>query len=260
MQTDAVSELIVDVAARLILPRYRRLRPDEIDLKGPGDLVTVADREAEAELSAAFSARHPGALIVGEEATHARPGLVAGLPDAEHAWVIDPVDGTNNFARGGPDFGVMVAELRSGEVVRSWIWQPVHRRLFVSERGSGVTCNGVPLERLRPPGDPIRGNVPRRLRRDAVPGFDLRPSARSCAIDYPFLLLGVIDVLAYRHHRPWDHAAGALMVTELGGFSAAHPGIPWRPGVQGPVLMSASSPELWRRADAALVAGRALDG
>ncbi len=260
MQTDAVTELIRDVAARLILPRFRHLSPDQIVAKAPGDLVTVADREAEAELAGVLSARHPGALVVGEEATFAEQALVAGVPHAEEAWLIDPLDGTGNFARGRADFGVMVAEVRRGEVVRGWIWQPVHGRLLVAERGAGVEFNGAALPRLTDPTGPVRGAVPRQLRREPVPGFDLRASSRSCAVDYPGLLLGELDLLAFGHAQPWDHAAGTLMVTELGGMAAAHPGVPWRPGVEGPVLLSASSAELWRYADAALVTERVLAG
>nr|NLI50124.1 inositol monophosphatase [Propionibacterium sp.] len=260
MRTDAVTDLIRDVAARLILPRFGHLRPDQVVAKAPGDLVTVADREAELELARVLAAHHPGALIVGEEAAFADPRLVADVPDAEQAWLIDPLDGTANFAGGRPDFGVMVAEVRNGEVVRGWIWQPVHRRLLVAEHGAGVECDGVSLPRLPDPQDPIRGAVPRRLRREPVPGFDLRSSSHSCAVDYPALLLGDLDLVAFRHTQAWDHAAGVLMVTELGGFAAAHPGIPWRPGVRGPVLLSASSAELWRHADAALVTERVLAG
>ncbi len=260
MQTDAVTALIRDVASRLILPRFRHLTPDQVVAKAPGDLVTIADREAELELAAVLAAAHPGALVVGEEATFADPHLVTEVPDAEHAWVIDPVDGTANFARGCADFGVMVAETRHGAVVRGWIWQPVHDRMFVAEHGAGVELNGASLPPLPGPPDPVRGGVPRRLRRDPVPGFDLRPSSRSCAIDYPRLLVGDLDLVAFRHGLAWDHAPAALMVAELGGFVAVHPGTPWRPGVRGPVLMSASSEELWRRADAALVTERVLAG
>jgi len=260
MQTDAVTALIRDVASRVILPRFRRLRPDQVVAKAPGDLVTVADREAELELAGVLAATHPGALVVGEEATFADPRLVTEVPDAEHAWVIDPVDGTANFAQGVADFGVMVAETRRGEVVRGWIWQPMHGRMFVAERGAGVELNGELLASLPEPHEPVRGSVPRRLRRDPVAGFDLRPSSRSCAVDYPRLLLGDLDLVAFRHGLAWDHAPGVLMVTELGGFAAVHPGTPWRPGVRGPVLMSASSEELWWRADAALVTERVLGG
>ena len=133
METADVSALLVDVAARVVLPRWRRLASHEIFDKGHGDLVTVADREAERELGAALAAATPGALIVGEEAVAEGVTNLADLAGAGHAWLIDPVDGTGNFAHGSPDFAVMVAEVVGGATERAWIWQPVHERLYVAE-------------------------------------------------------------------------------------------------------------------------------
>lgn len=250
IDTAAVTEAIVEVCAETILPRFRRLDADEVRAKArPGDLVTIADAEAEAALTAFLAAGDPGALIVGEEATFARPELLRGLPDAERAWVVDPVDGTVNFAHGDARFGVMVAELRWGEVVRGWIWQPINARMFVAEKGAGVTMDGRPLQRLREPGRVVRGATLRRLRRQEVPGYALRHTVGSCAIDYPRLALGELDLLAYGHDKAWDHAAGTLMVTELGGRAAVADGRDWRPGVHGGVLLSAASPGLWERAE-----------
>lgn len=259
MDTRHVSELIRDVAGRLILPRFRHLQPGEIQAKHPGDLVTVADRETEAELTRVLQADDRLALVVGEEASFANPDLVTGVQEAEHAWVIDPLDGTNNFARGDAGFGVIVAELRQGETVRAWIWHPVRGRMFVAERGSGVECNEAMLAPIPTPRQPYRALVPRSLRREPAEAFDLHRTAGSCAIDYPRLLVGEVALLGFRHCRPWDHLAGVLMVNELGGHAAVHPGTPYRAGVQGPVLLVAASRELWHQADRTLVAGRVAE-
>ena len=159
MHTDDVSALILEVAARLILPRFRTLDRGEIHLKGPGDLVTVADREAEAALTDALRAAEPGVLVVGEEASFDDPSLESRVGGAERAWVVDPVDGTRNFAHGSPDFGVMLAEVERGWPVRSWIWQPVHQHLYVAERGGGVRLDGRPLPPLTGRARPYRVEV-----------------------------------------------------------------------------------------------------
>ena len=235
MRTDDVSDLIRDVCARTILPRFRALARHEVEQKRPGDLVTVADREAEAELTEAFRAATPHALVVGEEASFLDPRLAEGLPTAEHAWVIDPVDGTRNFAAGSTDFGVMVAEVRGGVATRGWIWQPLHEALYVAERGAGGVCNGVPLSPLDPTPTPWRVAVWPRLARERAEGLLLRPTRGSCAIDYPALARGELDGLAYRSIHPWDHLAGTLLVTELGG-AARVDGRPYAPGVTGAML------------------------
>lgn len=247
MQTDEVSNLLAEVAEQFILPRFGTLESDQVEEKRPGDLVTVADREAEVEIAARLKAQDPSALVVGEEGVFGDPSCLEALPSAAHAWVIDPVDGTRNFARGSSDFAVMLAELRSGETVRSWIWQPVHQLLFVAERGAGVTRNGEPMPAVAP--SPRR--VPLGATYIPVPGEDQAEvrvvrSWGSCGIDYPKLIAGEVDFLSYRSMFPWDHLPGGLMLAEMGGRMATESGREYRAGVIGRRLLSTVDPALWQ--------------
>ncbi len=221
METDAITSLVQEVAAEVVTPRFRALGSGEVWEKGPGDLVTQADAEAEVLLTRALGAAYPDALILGEEAYSADDGLADAYTRAEHAFTIDPVDGTKNFVNGSPDHAVMVGERRSGVVVRAWIWHPQHRRMFVAERGAGAFADGVRLTTTPPSGPPDtwRGRTSRRgwVGR-ALP--TMRPfelSWVSCGIDYPMLVQGAADYLVYRDTKPWDHAPGSLIVTEAGG-------------------------------------------
>ncbi len=198
--TEEVLAMVQDVVARLVTPRFGRLGDGEVTSKRrPGDLVTVADREAEVELTRLLRARQPGVLVVGEEAVHADPSLVRALPHAAHAFTLDPVDGTRRFVAGSPDHATMLAELRRGEVVRSWIWQPQHGRAYVAERGAGAWRDGHRLS-----------NGPRR------PGLP-RPTGTCCGVDYPRLASGEADLAAYLKQKPWDHLPGGLLLAEAGG-------------------------------------------
>ncbi len=245
MQTEWVAQQLRDVAERVILPRFGALAEGEIEEKKPGDLVTVADREAEAELVRILSAADPGALVVGEEGVFCEPSRLEALPTAERAWVIDPVDGTKNFSRGSSDFAVMLAEVRRGETVRGWIWQPLHGRMYIAERGAGVTCNDeavrrAPVDRPVPLGAsyvPLRGEDAARV--------TVRRSWGSCGIDYPKLIDGQVDFLTYRSMFPWDHLPGGLMVAEFGGRVANEDGIEYRAGVIGRRLIAVMRPEIW---------------
>lgn len=225
--------LMQDVAARVITPRFRSLSSAEIHEKQPGDLVTVADRESEAEITAALRSAYPDALVVGEEATFADPSLLRVLPVAEHAFVVDPVDGTRNFVNGSPDHAVMVGELVRGEGVRGWIWQPEHQRAYVAEQGSGVTCNDERLSALPRSERPVVEASSRGLR-----GMDpelvgaVGATRFCCGVDYPRLLTGEIDALVYGPRpKPWDHVPGALMVRELGGEARMSDGGHWSPAI-----------------------------
>lgn len=249
MHTDEVSNLIRDVADRVILPRWRALDAADIHQKRPGDLVTIADREAERELADALRAAHPGVLIVGEEAAFHDPTLVAALAGADHAFVIDPVDGTRNFAGGSPHFGVMLAELRAGRTVRAWIWQPAHQTMFVAEQGSGAWHDGVRIT-MAPRPAPYRVAIYGSLRRPEIPQV-VRTTHRlgACAIDYARVLTGGLDAVAYKSLHPWDHLPGALLLTEAGGFVGIR-GRAYGPGVGGGVLFAAASRPIYDLADA----------
>ena len=163
MDTDAVLSLIQEVAAQVITPRFRALADGQVMEKKPGDLVTVADREAEVLITRALSAAHPDAVVLGEEASHADHALQQRYSAADHSFTVDPIDGTKNFVHGSPDHAVMVSELRSRQVVRSWIWQPQHGRAYIAERGAGAYRDGERLTRTAPV-DPqaLRGVTSRR--------------------------------------------------------------------------------------------------
>ncbi len=218
MDTDAITALLKDVADEVVTPRFRSLAAGEVHEKNPGDLVTVADHEAEVLITLALQAAYPSAVVLGEEATAADPALLDRFAAADHAFTVDPVDGTKNFVNGSPDHAVMASELRSGVVVRSWIWQPQHERAYVAERGAGAFCNGTRLH-VPPPSDPMRGRTSRRSwvgrTLPALPALTL--TWASCGIDFPHLVEGDVDYLLYAGTKPWDHAPGGLLVTEAGG-------------------------------------------
>ena len=245
MQTEWVAQQLQDVAERVILPRFGALAEGEIEEKKPGDLVTVADREAELELVRILSAADPESLVVGEEGVFCEPARLEALPTAERAWVIDPVDGTKNFSRGSPDFAVMLAEVRSGVTVRGWIWQPIHGRMYIAERGAGVTCNGQPVLRARVDRAVPLGATYVPLRGEDADRVQVRRSWGSCGIDYPSLIAGEVDFLTYRSMFPWDHLPGGLMVAEFGGRIASEDGVDYRPGVIGRRLIAVIEPAIW---------------
>lgn len=223
MGTEEVLTLIQDVAAEVITPRFRALARHEVIEKNPGDLVTVADREAEVLLTLALTTAHPDAVVLGEEAYAADPTLLERFVAAEHAFTVDPVDGTKNFVNGSPDHAVMVSETRGGEPARSWIWQPEHEVAWVAEHGAGVWRNGVRVHRT-PVDQPeaAKGATSIWKLRGTALG-DLPPMRLSwvcCGVDYPRLLEGDCDYLIYSRSNAWDHVPGALMVREAGGVIA----------------------------------------
>ncbi|WP_298194142.1 inositol monophosphatase family protein [Novosphingobium sp.] len=249
-----IAALLRRVAAEAILPRYQTLAAHEVIAKAVNDMVTIADTEAEVLLAEGLAGILPEAAIVGEEAVHADPTLSARL-DSGLCWIIDPVDGTNNFAAGKPPFGIILALSDGGETQSGWIYDPLQDRLCIAHKGKGAFVNG---ERVmaRPTGEtpPIaaistvfldpaaRAAVQQRI----APFYTLVDIPRCAAEQYPRLALGVNDISVFERTLPWDHAAGVLFVNEAGGMAARPDGSAYRTDQHGQKgLFAASSPALF---------------
>lgn len=251
MDTDEILTLLQDAAAEAITPRFRALTDEQVIEKAPGDLVTVADREAEVLIASRLGRTYPDALILGEEATAKDTSLLTAFAGAEHSFTIDPVDGTSNFVHGSPDFSVMVGELRQGEPVRGWMWEPENGVAYVAEVGGGVYRNGVRLGARPRSEDPaslrgassteIQGMAPGPLARVREPRW-------SAGLDYGEVCTGEVDYVLFRYDWPWDHVPGALMVAELGGHTGWLDGTAYDPRLRHGWLLTAASQAIFTTA------------
>lgn len=247
MRTSEVADLIVEAATKIVLPRFRSLGADEVMEKKPGDLVTIADQEAEAYITDRLLAAYPDSVVLGEEAAVADPELHARFMAAEHGWAMDPIDGTKNFVEGRPEFAVMLAETRDGLVSRSWIWQPVTELMFISERGGGATRNGTKMVAA-----PVQAGLPRGVADHRWVGTTIGGRAQPvtvqamcCGVDYPLLVEGTHEFIMYRGQYEWDHLPGLGILTEMGAVLRTFEGDDYGPGVRGGYLIAARTPELW---------------
>lgn len=259
---DRIADLVRDVAETELLTRFRALGAGDIEEKEPGDLVTVADRAAEVRLIAGLGDLVPGALVVGEEAAHADPALLDRVAEEGPVFVVDPVDGTANFAAGRPEFAVMVAQLRRGEAVAAWIYDPIGQNLLMAEAGAGTRLNGGPVRIPPPPAlAEARGvartrfmEEDRRRRLEEARGrFVDTPSTLCAGHDYLRLLQGTVHFLLYWRTLPWDHAPGSLLVREAGGISARPDGGAFVCDRATRGILSAAAAGLWHQARGALL-------
>ena len=236
---DRVSDLIRLATTEVIVPRFRQLGSDDVEEKSPGEVVTIADREAEAIISRGLRELLPGVPVIGEEAVAADPALLDALMTEPLVWLVDPLDGTSNFARGEDHWATMVALVRGGETVAAWIWRQADEGLWVAEQGSGAWRNGTRVRVSPGPDDvaALRGAVLARFltleeRTRMVPAFalfgDVTEGFSCSGFEYPAIVTGEEDFALFQRLLPWDHAPGCLVLTEAGGVAAHPDGTPFR--------------------------------
>ena len=263
-----VGEILAVAAQTEIMPRFRKLAPAQIRRKSSAfDLVTEADEAAEAVIETALIAAFPGAIVIGEESTHKAPALLETIADAELAFIVDPVDGTKNFASHLPLFGVMAAVTVKGEIVAGVIYDPVCRDWAYAVRGGGAWTEGAdgtrrPLRVADPVPvaemegfiatnflpEPLRTTVNGNLSRLATTN-----SLRCAAHEYRTAAAGHCHLLFYNRLMPWDHAAGWLLHREAGGYSAHFDGTPYHPTHFSGGLIYTPDEATWHLARAALL-------
>ncbi|MGX6602936.1 inositol monophosphatase family protein [Micromonosporaceae bacterium Da 78-11] len=253
---DQVGELIREVAATIVLPRFRHLAAHEVLEKSPGDLVTIADQESERALTEGLTALLPGSVVVGEEGVAADPSVLDRVGDRGAVWIVDPVDGTNNFAAGKTPFAIMVALVRDGEPAASWILDVVGDHLVVAEAGSGAYRDGVRVKtRTDDPGvADLRGVVARHylppgLRETATANavaFGEVTDGHHCAgYEYPAVALDEQQFTMFWRILPWDHVPGSLIVREAGGTVLHLDGTAYRPTDSERGLLVAANDDIW---------------
>ncbi|MFP4004520.1 MAG: inositol monophosphatase family protein [Alphaproteobacteria bacterium] len=247
--------LIETIAKEEVVSRFRALKDHEIRDKGPGDLVTEADLAVESRLGEALPRLLPGSRIVGEEGVHQQPGLIDLLEGEDPVWLIDPVDGTSNFAAGREPFCVMVALTHRQQTLAAWIYAPLRAEMTEAMRGGGASCNGEPVAVAAPcPVGEMHGAVhlrylPASVRRRVEPGLSRFASNTElyCAGEtYLRLAHGGLDHALFWRAKPWDHAPGELIVREAGGHTAFLDGAayaPLPPGRTG--LIGVAARENW---------------
>jgi myo-inositol-1(or 4)-monophosphatase len=207
-------------AGALVANYHQRRIPFET--KGEFDLVTEADRASEKVIVERLRSHFPAHAIVAEEGGgHESP--------SEYRWFVDPVDGTTNFAHGFPMFCISIGLERAGELIAGVVYDPIHGELFTAERGAGAFLNHhrMHVSTVARIGDSLASTgFPSRKRHHninihfyyqlAMASHGVRRTG-SAALDLAFVAAGRLDFFWEFGLKPWDMAAGALLVQEAGG-------------------------------------------
>lgn len=253
---DHVLEIIRDAAETHILPLWQNLEHHQVMDKGGGDLVTAADRACEHFLTDRLGKLLERSLVVGEEAVAADASTLDALQSDRPVWVIDPLDGTRNFAHHREPFAVMVCLLVRGETIASWIYDPLSQSLLSAERGAGTMLDGarITIESAPRPAADMRGAVMTSYLPGSLRGYveDRREAFADwtgfgcAAYEYRRLVTGEVDFLLYYRTLVWDHAPGVLVVEEAGGVSRRYGGESYVPTDSLNGLICANGEDNWK--------------
>lgn len=213
-------------AARHLVRDFGEVEALQVSVKGPGDFVSAADRRAEEILQRELQRARPGFAFLLEES-----GAVAGSND-DMRWIIDPLDGTTNFLHGIPHFALSIGLERKGELVAGVVYDPVKDELFTAEKGAGAYLND---RRLRVSG---RAELARAMIATGIPVLDwagrdmgyTRQLDRvagavagirrmgTASLDFAYVAAGRFEGFWEYGLKPWDMAAGIVLVREAGGL------------------------------------------
>lgn len=218
--------------------REGQRHPFAIDMKGSRDLVTSVDIASEKLILGRIRERYPDDRIVAEESAPVAPG--EGTGTCSRAWIVDPLDGTNNFAHGYPFYCVAIAVEEDGELVTGVVYDPLRDEMFVGERGAGATLNGERIrvsdashldESIVATGFPYdrseagENNICN-LNRFILSVRGIR-RAGSAELDLAYVACGRLDGFWELGLKIWDVAAGGLLVLEAGGAVSLLDGSDW---------------------------------
>ncbi len=229
-----------NVASSEVLPRFRNLSPGQIMEKQFGELVTIADENAESALIDGLRALLPGSNVIGEESAARCPSILDTFDGHAPLWIVDPIDGTQNFTDGKTCFAMIIAFIQRGRTLAGWILEPYKDQLVWAVEGEGAWEDGLAL-RISPKNNirEFRGSLNKRLRerlqkmREAhaidIPAEMIRYAC--VGAEYADLARGKLQFARYMGNlKPWDHAAGILIHKEAGGVSGyADTGEPYLP-------------------------------
>jgi fructose-1,6-bisphosphatase/inositol monophosphatase family enzyme len=261
-QTKALITAVRDAARAEIVPRFRSLPPSDIHSKSaPDDLVTAADTGMETRLTKALAEIYPDALVLGEEATAEDVTVMERVRQPGQCIIIDPVDGTWNFAQGVTTFGTIIAVTHDGDTVLGMLYDPMMDDWMIAGKDAGAwyVRPGAEPTRLRtsqpaPIGD-LTGigslALYPRVRQVAVaqrfPDFRRVLGLRCACHEYRLLAAGSVSFMMNGALKPWDHAAGALVVKEAGGVARLLDGSDYMPTMQNGLMLAASDEDTWGR-------------
>ena len=211
------------IGGEILKKEFRKLKDNQIDVKGKGDYVTDLDYKSEGEIISYIKKKYPDHTIIAEETANKKI-------KAEYQWIIDPLDGTTNYIQGIPVYAVSIGMAVKGNITVGVVYSPETEEMFWAEKGKGAYLNNHPIQVSKKnimddviiaTGFPFKIKENLDLYLNQFKKLFLQSSGirrmGSAAVDLAYTACGIIDGFWEMKLNPWDVAAGSLLIQEAGG-------------------------------------------
>jgi len=223
-ELEKLQQIVISAAREELLPRFTKVsRSDKAD----GSFITEADLAAQQRIVSELERHWPETACLGEEMSEAEQNSLI-TDQSQPLWILDPLDGTSNFAAGLPFFSTSLALLYQGEIVLGLVYDPSRDECFSARKGNGAWLNGQALGQHRPQGPLKKGTalvdfkrLPTELATQLVTEmpYSSQRSHGSVALDWCWMAAGRCHVYLHGKQKLWDYAAGYLIFKEIGGHA-----------------------------------------
>ena len=227
IKNDQIRNILYTISNEVILPKFKKLRDNDIKFKQNGSLVTSVDIEVEDRLNKDLLKLIPNSLFVGEESYTENNKITRKYQENNFCWTVDPIDGTRNFAKGKEKFAIMIALTFKEKIIQSWIYRPLTEELAYARLGDGAFINDMKIINKNDCSmkDAVGSistkywnkNISKKIN-NIKSQFTNINSYGCIGLEYVDTIKGLRNFIILSKLLPWDHLPGILLIKESGGY------------------------------------------
>jgi len=226
INNDEIKSILYDISKSIILPKFQKLKNEDIKIKNNTDLVTSVDIEVEKKLKKILLSLLPNSLFVGEESFFEDPNIIQFYKQNNFVWTVDPIDGTSNFVKGKDKFAIMIGLTFKQKILQSWIYKPISDEFCYSKLSEGSFINDSKIYFSKDSNAKKSiGSISSKYWENGYydkiikirNAFKNVNSYGCIGFEYVDIAKGDRDFAILSRLSPWDHIPGILLVKESGG-------------------------------------------
>ena len=226
INNEDIRTILYEISKKIILPKFRNLSDNDIKFKNNVDIVTSVDIEVENKLKNILTNLLLNSLFIGEESFHKNSKILNSYKENQYCWTVDPIDGTNNFAKGLSKFAIMIGLTYRKKIIQSWIYKPLSEEFIYAQSGSGTFINNKKiLITKKNIFNKSIGSISSKYwdnnninEINLIQNYCKKVNSYGCiGFEYINIVKEIRDFAVLSKLYPWDHIPGTLILKEAGG-------------------------------------------